>query len=836
MGEVYRARDTILKRDVAIKVLPDYWSRDPERLRRLDLEAQSAAALTHPNIVSIYHVGRYDGSPYIVTELLHGETLRVRLRHGPIPVRKALDYAVQIAHGLAAAHDHGIVHRDLKPENLFVTKDGRVKILDFGLAKLGPSKEASGQEPTVTQQTSPGTVMGTVGYMSPEQVRGKDADHRSDIFALGTIFYEMVTGKQTFRKPTSAESMSAILNEEPPSISQITPGTPPGLQRVVHRCLEKDPEQRFHSAHDLAFALEALSDSSTSAGTAVDQKRRSHSALALGIGAAVLILIAAAIVVWREMPPSAPVVESVVQLTDDGEPKNGKLATDGSRVYFNEGTPGSYRIVQVAVTGGATSVIPTAVPSPRIAGLTAEGSAMLTIANTTVLLERESLWTIPLPAGEPRRLGTIEADDASLLTDGRIAFTRGNEVYVAAKDGSQVRKVETVVDGGFFGIGTPTVSPDGQRLILARNSGSVFSRLSERSTNGSSLQPMVKLLQNLAVCCAEWTRDGNFLLFSKLNGDTWDIYMLPRPGAFSRRSPEPVRLTNGPLSYTGSVSSRDGRQIFAIGTRHRGELVRYDGKSSQFVPFLSGISAIDPTFSADGNWVAYESYPDHNLWRSRVDGTERLQLSYPPLLTLNPFLSPDGKRVTFATPTGEMYVVSADGGTPQKIVDKDTGSATWSPDGNILAVSFYTRAGPFLATYDLRSGKLSRFPSSTGLIGAQWLTQDTLIAAAQHPARMVSFDLRTGKWSDLIMGSVENWSMSPDYKYFYYTTAGEEPEALRLRVADHKVERVGSLKQLRRASDWVSYGTQISVTADGSTVFTRDIGSQEIYELTVKWP
>lgn len=279
---------------------------------------------------------------------------------------------------------------------------------------------------------------------------------------------------------------------------------------------------------------------------------------------------------------------------------------------------------------------------------------MLTITNTAALFERESLWAIPLPAGEARRLATIEADEASLLTDGRIAFTRGSEVYVAAKDGSQVRKVETVVGGGMWGIGTPTVSPDGQRLILAWDSGSIFSRLSERSTNGSSLPPMVKPLQNQAACCAEWTRDGNFLLFSKLNGDTWDIYMLPRPRTFSHRSPEPVRLTNGPLSYTGIVLSRDGRQIFAIGTRHRGELVRYDRKSNQFVPFLSGISALDPTFSADGNWVAYESYPDHNLWRSRVDGTERLQLTYPPLLAMGSLLAPDGKRVTFATATGGM--------------------------------------------------------------------------------------------------------------------------------------------------------------------------------------
>src|SRR6516225_4665557 len=261
MGEVYRAFDTRLNREVAIKVLPECWSRDPERLHRFELEAQATAALNHPNIVSIHHVGQHDGSPYIVTELLPGETLRERLRRGPIPPRKAIEYAVQIANGLAAAHDRGIVHRDLKPENLFVTNDGRIKILDFGLARLGPSKQASGEEATVTQRTDPGMVLGTVGYMSPEQVRGKIVDHRADIFAFGAILYEMVTGKQPFRKSTYAETMTAILNEEPPSISQIAPTASPGMRRVVHRCLEKDPEQRFHSSHDLAFALEALSDS-----------------------------------------------------------------------------------------------------------------------------------------------------------------------------------------------------------------------------------------------------------------------------------------------------------------------------------------------------------------------------------------------------------------------------------------------------------------------------------------------------------------------------------------------------------------------------------------------
>src|SRR5215469_9032038 len=261
MGEVYRAHDTRLDRDVAIKVLPEYLTSDRERLRRFEQEARSTAALNHPNILAVYQMATANGISYLVEELLEGETLRERLRRGPIPLRKAIEYAVQVAHGLAAAHDKGVVHRDLKPDNLFITKDGRVKILDFGLARLAQSKDVTSTDPTVAQGTEPGMVMGTAGYMSPEQVRGKTVDHRADIFAFGTILYEMVTGKQPFRKPTSAETMTAILNEEPPSISQITPATPLGMQRVVHRCLEKDPEQRFHSSHDLAFALEALSDS-----------------------------------------------------------------------------------------------------------------------------------------------------------------------------------------------------------------------------------------------------------------------------------------------------------------------------------------------------------------------------------------------------------------------------------------------------------------------------------------------------------------------------------------------------------------------------------------------
>ncbi|MGC1977293.1 MAG: serine/threonine-protein kinase, partial [Candidatus Sulfotelmatobacter sp.] len=247
---------------MAIKVLPASLTADSERLRRFEQEARAAAALNHPNILAVYQMGTYERAPYLVSELLEGETLREPIRRGRLAVRKAIDYAVQIARGLAAAHEKGIVHRDLKPENLFVTKDGRVKILDFGLAKLTQPQTGSEHSAlTQTEGTEAGVVMGTVGYMSPEQVRGQGADHRADIFAFGAILYEMLAGKRAFQKPTSPETMTAILNEDPPGISEVTPNLPPSLQRVVHRCLEKNPEQRFQSASDLAFALDALSDS-----------------------------------------------------------------------------------------------------------------------------------------------------------------------------------------------------------------------------------------------------------------------------------------------------------------------------------------------------------------------------------------------------------------------------------------------------------------------------------------------------------------------------------------------------------------------------------------------
>ncbi|MGH9368157.1 MAG: protein kinase domain-containing protein, partial [Thermoanaerobaculia bacterium] len=275
MGEVYRARDERLRRDVAVKVLPASFSQDADRLRRFEQEAQAAGGLNHPNITAVHDLGTHDGAPYIVTELLEGETLRSRLSGGALAARKAIDYGVQVARGLAAAHEKGIVHRDLKPENLFVTKDGRVKILDFGLAKLKPEKEDGQTDLQTVSATEPGVVLGTMGYMSPEQVRGKPADRRSDLFSFGAILYEMLSGQRAFRGETAADTITAILTKEPPDLSQTNKEIRPGLERIVRHCLEKNPEERFESARDLAFDLEALSGLSEATGAVAAARGKS---------------------------------------------------------------------------------------------------------------------------------------------------------------------------------------------------------------------------------------------------------------------------------------------------------------------------------------------------------------------------------------------------------------------------------------------------------------------------------------------------------------------------------------------------------------------------------
>ncbi len=325
MGEVYRARDPRLGREVAIKVLPSGSAPDSERLRRFEQEARATAALNHPNILAVFDIGSQENSPYIVSELLEGETLRARLNSGTLPVRKAVEYALQISRGLAAAHDDGIFHRDLKPENIFITRDGHVKILDFGLAKLTmpePSTPGLSVQATLDSVTGRGVLLGTLGYMSPEQCRGATIDARSDIFSFGAVLYEMVSGRRAFRGDTTADTISSILKEEPPDLATTGRDVPPMLERIVHHCLEKDPAARFQSARDVAFALEALSSVSlfaastvaTPADTTVAPPSRKSWLVPSLLGVIAVLIVAVALLIVRVNAP-APEPPSYRQLT-----------------------------------------------------------------------------------------------------------------------------------------------------------------------------------------------------------------------------------------------------------------------------------------------------------------------------------------------------------------------------------------------------------------------------------------------------------------------------------------------------------------------------------------
>jgi serine/threonine protein kinase len=336
MGEVYRARDTRLGRDVALKILPESFARESDRLRRFEQEARAVAALNHPNILAIHDIGEQDGSPFLVSELLEGESLRAGLDRGALPQRKTIEYGVQIAQGLAAAHEKGIVHRDLKPENIFITKDGRVKILDFGLAKLVQPTGADGSDATLTSaHTAAGVVMGTASYMAPEQVRGHAPDPRTDIFSFGAVLYEMLSGARAFRRDTAAETMTAVLKDDPPELSEAAHRVSPALERIVRRCLEKNAEQRFQSARDLSFALGALSGSEVSAVARAAVPPPPRVPILLPLAAALALVAVAGLTWWIARRPAPTVrMQFALAVPDEMSISHMALSRDGSMLVF----------------------------------------------------------------------------------------------------------------------------------------------------------------------------------------------------------------------------------------------------------------------------------------------------------------------------------------------------------------------------------------------------------------------------------------------------------------------------------------------------------------------
>ena len=842
MGEVYRARDSRLGRDVAIKVLPSALSADPERLRRFEQEARAAAALNHPNILAVFQMGTYEGAPYLVSELLDGETLREQNKRGKLAMRKAIDYGVQIAHGLAAAHEKGIVHRDLKPENLFVTKDGRLKILDFGLAKLTqPQSGAEHSAPTLNERTEAGVVMGTVGYMAPEQVRGQTADHRADVFAFGAILYEMLAGKRAFQKPTSADTMSAILNEDPPGISHVTSNIPPALQRVVHRCLEKSPEQRFQSASDLAFALDALSSTSEpiSAPTPVlEEKALKPKKWSWVAVTSLLVALFIGLFFWWRMPPAIPQITSVTQLTNDAANKSSRLVADGSRLFFTERNIFGWQLVQVSETGGETAPLTSTVPHPWLQGMAPDFSGLLVTSSPFIA----PLWWLPLPAGAARRLDDLgEIERASFFPDGQhIAYSKGGMIAIADRDGTGAQVLANVSGE----IGDLAISSDGQRIrfpVFDLNSES--RSLWEVDVRGHNAHQLLRGWSGASqVGGGNWTRDGSYFVFTARVEGRSGLWALPEKTEFlHRQAREPIRLSAGPLSYDIPVPSRDGAKMFAVGSIRRGEMVRFDPATRQFVPFLSGISAIEISFSKDGKWIVYDTYPDHALWRCRADGSDRLQLTYPPFEAFGRIsISPNGAQVAF-TGLAEghakgAYTVSLQGG-PLRMVAAAAVDPVWSPDGNALMFSAIKDGGQYyeLRRFDVRDGTVLPIPGGEHKYSVGWSAGDKPVADDEHKKAWI-FDPQTRKWSELLSEPCTILEFSPDGNYAYCETS-DTPyhKIVRVRLSDGHVETMMEIKELRRVVD-EEIGTAFAVGLDGSVLLTRDVGTEEVYALTVKWP
>jgi eukaryotic-like serine/threonine-protein kinase len=827
MGEVYRALDPVLKREVAIKVLPSSVAQNLDRVRRFELEAQATAALDHPNILAIYRFGIFEGTPYLVSALLEGTTVRQLLEQGPLPVRKAIDTGVQVAHGLAAAHEKGIVHRDLKPENLFVTKSGLSKILDFGLAKLMQAPaQSDGNAPTLTRGTDPGQTMGTAGYMAPEQVRGHAVDHRTDIFAFGAVLHEMLSGRRAFHRSTAAETMTAILHEDPPAISQIVQNTPPGLQRVLQRCLEKNPDQRFQSASDLAFALDALSESGGSSTVPVAVRARLWSRKSILWPTAIIAVLGLASAVYLVLASRNRLaslrISDYGRLTHDGNAGNLR-GTDGTRLYMFRDL---YGIGEVAISGGDIAPVEVALSNPVLMDVSPDGSKFLVASYTGATTISHPIWSASILGGALQFL--VVGTQASWSPDGSsvVYSTPDGDIFAIRSDGTGAHKLASVAGLAYF----LRWSPDGTTIRFTKDD-----QLWEMSSNGSNIHQLLPGWEHDA-CCGHWSSDGNLFFFNS-RGQLWARD--ERRELLRRSPPSPVQLTSGPIAWGNPIPSKDGKKIFVTGSTLNGELVRFDANTRQFQTYLSGLSADNVSFSKDGRSVAFTSYPEDILMRARPDGSDRIQLSHAPMQPTMPSWSPDGTQIVFTDLSDQkVFIVSSQGGSPRRLLPEDNGPETdpiWSPDGSKVVYSTSPEGGAnpksVINILDLGSKRVSTVPGSVGLFSPRWSSDGRSIAAVRMNSTTLNiFDIKTQRWFTPYKGVVAYPAWSKDGHSIYFMNFQENPAVFRIRVADGVVERVVDIKNLHYTGNT---GMWMGLDPTDAPLFLRNLGTRDVYALSL---
>jgi len=746
MGEVYRARDTRLGREVAVKVLPERFADSPEALARFEREARAVAALSHPNILSLFDFGQANGTAYAVTELLKGETLRERLAHERLSDRKAVEIGTSIAEGLSAAHAAGIVHRDLKPENVFLTSDGRVKILDFGLAHVESPADTSGatSAPTTPAPTEPGVVMGTAGYISPEQIRGRPADSRSDIFALGAVLYEMLAGKRAFTGATTPESLAAILRDQPPEVSRSAPGVAPSLDRLVARCLEKNPDERFQSARDLAYALRESESGSRSAAVTVGPPPRRQSARVLAAGAAVLL--AAAGVAWLTRlgrPSPAPRFGRVTRLTfGPGRNFAPVISPDGKWVAYISDARGPTDVWVKFIAGGEAvnltekTGLNTEVRS-EIGGLdiSPDGTQLaFGAAETGAALFEYTTWVMPAPLGGlPRKLlergmGARWSPDGKRLAYIRPGGGAGDGLIVSDASGANAKELQSTN----LHIHTPAWSSDGRRIYYLKSAATLNEEPSEIwsvSADGGGARAEVPSARR-AVYPAPMPA-GRGLLFSA-NPDSAELglWWLPPSGR------GPTRVTVGAGEYAEPRISADGARVVATLLDSRQQLVRLpaDG-SGTLQPLLAGnFKDVEPSVSPVGDRIVWSSTRSgsRNLWIAAADGSAARPLTSGEALDTLPAVSPDGKQVAFVSDRSgrrSLWIVSMQGGAPRELsLTEVVGTPSWSPDGQEIVVSAPAGANLGLFRVSVKDGRAVSIATPTGANAPAWNPREPLIA------------------------------------------------------------------------------------------------------------